>query len=298
LDAPTHHEDELIAKELARTLAVKERPALRIVSLRVRFGVSEAQWPRLQAAARPGDLLAQTQLEGETHESMFFAGCYRSLHDIFADASVANVNELAPLELDAHYRELAKAYGTEVVPPEQLMRRVVLDFLMEGRGKHAGEWLTRYVAAYGKPRDFAELTERVQTVAAQGEPTETVASLLALPRATPEQMKAHLGSWSGSMWMNEGRREPRGLRFWVEDGVVQGEMTPAQGPPIRCEYLRVRPDGALEFGHKNGMRPRALIVFEEKEPGGPIEGVSAFRGIRFTLPEGETAPVHHFEFTR
>jgi hypothetical protein len=46
------------------------------------------------------------------------------------------------------------------------------------------------------------------------------------------------------------------------------------------------------------MRPRALIVFEEKEPGGAIEGVSVFRGIRFTPPEGENPPTHHFEFTR
>lgn len=46
------------------------------------------------------------------------------------------------------------------------------------------------------------------------------------------------------------------------------------------------------------MRPRALVVFEEEEPGGPLEGVSVFRGIRFTLPPGETQPTHHFEFAR
>lgn len=298
LDAPTHHEHGLLAKNLVRAVAGKERPALRLVSLRVTFGVSDEQWPLLRAAARQGDVLSQAKLEGETHVSMFFAGCYRGLHEIFADASAVGVNELAPLDLDEHYRELARAYGAEVVPPEAVMRGVVEDFLLEGRGNRAGEWLDRFVAAYGKPRDFVALSARIKRVAALGEPTETVKGLLALPRATPEAMKAHLGEWRGSTWMNEGRRSECRLRFWVENGVVQGEMTREEGPPVRCEFLRVRPDGALEFGHRNGMRPRALIVFEEKTPGGVLEGESVFRGIRLTLPDDEPHPVHRFEFTR
>ena len=98
--------------------------------------------------------------------------------------------------------------------------------------------------------------------------------------------------------MNDGPRSNRRLRFWVEDGVVQGEMTAAEGPAIRTEFLHVRPDGGLEFGHRNGMRPRALIVFEEKQAGRKLEGQAVFRGIRFTPPDGHEPPVHRFEFER
>lgn len=181
-------------------------------------------------------------------------------------------------------------YGAEVAPPEPLMRQLVEDFLMEGREKHAGDWLERYVAAYGEPQDFAELSARVEEVAALGEPAETVASLLALPRATPEEMKAHLGTWQGVTWLEDGPHDPVTVRFRVEDGTVQGELWHDVGPVIPLEYVRFRPDGALELGFRNGMRPRGLVMYEERTPGGPLEGEIPFRGIRFTPPPGASFP--------
>jgi hypothetical protein len=298
LDAPTHHEQGFVAREFQGTLARKERPALRLATLRVAFGWSDEQWTAVNAAARDGDVLTHGTQDGETHESLIFAGAYRALQGIFADASSVKTLQLAPLEIEEHYRALASRYGAEVVPPEPILRTTVEDFLMEGRGAHAGRWLERWVAAYGAPSDHDELLGRVQEITAQGEPEETVAGLLALPRATPEEMRAHLGLWRGSTWVNDGPRSERTLSFTVEDGVVQGEMVAADGPTIRLQYIRVRADGGLEFGHRNGMRPRALIVLEEAEPGGKLEGRSVFRGIRFTPPPGESPPTHHFEFER
>jgi hypothetical protein len=178
------------------------------------------------------------------------------------------------------------------------MRRVVEDFLMEGRGARAGEWLARYVAAYGAPQDFSELTERVKAVTALGEPTETVAGLLALARATPEEMRAHLGEWRGETWRGNWPREPITVRFWVEDGVVGGELAHEEGPPMKIEYVRFRPDGALEFGFKNGMRPRGIIMYMEATPLGPLEGTVDFRGMRFVPPRGEAFPTGQFALER
>lgn len=169
---------------------------------------------------------------------------------------------------------------------------------MEGFGARAGEWLARYEQAYGRASDHDELARQVTEITALGEPTETVASLLALPRATPEEMRAHLGTWSGNTWMNDGPRNPICVRFWLEDGTVLGELLHELGPSMKIEYLRFRPDGALEFGVKNGMRPRGLLMYSEERPGGALEGEMAFRGIRFVPPDGHVVPRVHYELTR
>jgi hypothetical protein len=196
------------------------------------------------------------------------------------------------------YRGLAECYGAEITPPEPAMRRIIEDFLLEGRGSHAATWLDRYVATYGKPNDLDELAARVKAAAALGDPNETVAGLLALPRATPVEMKSHLGTWKGANWRGEGRRSEMSVRFWVESDKVAGEIQLSEGPKLPLEYIRFRPDGALEFGFKNGMRPRGLIMYTEKEPGGPLEGDVVFRGMRFTPPPGEIIPSAHFELKR
>jgi len=295
LDAPAQLENGFPANNLLKALAQTERPALRVVTRRVVYGWSGEQWTRLQQAARPGDLLTDGRLEGESHESMVHDASYITLHELFADSSALRTRELGPLELDELYRGLAPSYGAEITPPEPRMRRVIEDFLLEGRGVHAGTWLERYVATYGKPDDYAELSKRVKEVAALGEPTETVASLLALPRATPAEMKQHLGTWKGSDWRGSGHKTPVTLRFRVVQGVVQGELELEQGPTVHLEYIRFRPDGGLEFGFRNGMSPRGLIMYTEKRPGGPLKGEIVFRGMRFTPPPGEDPPPAFFE---
>jgi hypothetical protein len=297
-DAPTHHVDGLLARDLARLLGQAERPSVRVVAFEAAFPWSDERWEAVRSAARPTDLLARERLPHETHESMVLASAYRGLQALFADASMKRTRELAPLEIDALYRSLAPLYGAELAPTEPVMRRVIEDFLLEGRGKHAGEWLERYVALYGKPRDHEALAARVKTVTAAGEPTETVQGLLALPRATPAEMKDHLGTWTGTTWRGDGPKEPVSVRFTVEDGTVHGAIAHPGEPDIEIEYLRFRADGALEFGFKNGMRPRGLITWSDREPGGPLAGEVGFRGMRFTPPPGESPLRQFFELKR
>ena len=298
VDAPVHHDHGFLAKDLLRALQEPERPSVRVVALNVVYGWSDEQAAELESALRPDDRFVSEPMPRETHESMLFAASYRGLQALFADSSALAMRELAPLEIDSSFAELERLYGAPVDPPEPLMRRVVEDFLLEGRGARAGVWLERYVAAYGAPQDLDELTQRIAEVTAQGEPDETVAGLLALPRATPEEMREHLGEWRGTTWMDAGPREPATLRFWVEEGEVRGTLDLEYGPTIALEYVRFREGGALEFGFKNGMRPRGLIMYMDATPGGPLEGEVAFRGMRFTPPPGIDPPEHRFSFER
>jgi len=226
---------------------------------------------------------------------MVLPSAYRGLQAIFADSSWSLLRDLSPLEVEAHYQGLAKRWGVEVDPPEPVLRRIVEDFLLEGRGARAGAWLDRYVATYGEPSDLGDLRKRVEQVTALGEPTETVAELLALPRATPAEMKDHLGEWRGTRQRGDGPKEPFSVRFWVEKGVVQGLVAHPNEPDIQVEYIRFRPDGCLEFGFRNGMRPRGIVMYSEERPGGPLEGTMPFRGMRFVPPPGEDSPSIRFE---
>ncbi len=297
LDTPVHLEDGFLARGLTAALGAEATPPVRLVSLEARFGWPEERWAALAARARPADLLVRAQLADEEHESLVFAGAYRGLQRIFADASSAGARELSALEIEQRYRALARAYGAELPPPEPLLRQVIEDLLMEGFGARAGEWLARYEPSYGRPSDQAELARRVAEITALGEPSETVADLLAEPRATPAEMARHLGTWRGTSGP-EGFARRFSVRFWVEDGAVRGEVGHAEGPPMEVQYLRVRPDGGLEFGYKNGMRPRGLLVYAEEVPGGALEGSMGFRGIRFVPPEGHTMPRIRFELAR
>jgi len=298
LDAPTRLEHDFLARNLAETLARAERPDVRMVSCEARFDWPEKTWAQIAAHARPGDLLRTNPMPEEAHESMVFAASYKALQQLFADASTVEARELSALEVEQRFRALAAVYGDGFPPPEPLMRRVLEDLLMEGYGARAGTWMQRYEEVYGRAEDHDELLRRVAQVTALGEPEETVAELLARPFPSPAALSKHLGTWTGALWSERGPRDPVTLRLWVEDGGVRGELEHQDGPTQALEFLNLRPDGGLEFGFMNGMRPRGLLVYSEKTPGGPLEGEMGFRGIRFVPPPGHTPNPLYFELTR
>lgn len=298
LDAPTHLEDHYLVRELTATVAAAERPALRLVSVESRFGFAEDRWTGLVACARPGDRLVRSAMREESHESMVHAASYRALQQLFREYSLLEARSLSAVEVDERYRGLASAWGVELPAPEPLLRRVVEDLLMEGFGALAAAWLRRYEEVYGPAEDHDALVRRIEVVTALGEPQETVADLLALPRATPEQMREHLGTWDGVEHHGDGRSVRLRLRFWVEDGRVRGEFVIGRTEPMEIQFLHFRGDGALEFGYRNGMRPRGLIVYAEKVPGGVLEGEMEMRGVRFVFPNGMTPPPTLFELHR
>jgi hypothetical protein len=59
------------------------------------------------------------------------------------------------------------------------------------------------------------------------------------------------------------------------------------------EYLKVTPQG-LTYGFMNGMRPRAMNLFEGTLTGDTLAGKKRFGGISFK----EEGPALQFSFTR
>jgi hypothetical protein len=159
------------------------------------------------------------------------------------------------------------------------------------------------VAAYGTPANGAALSTSIAEVERRPPPTETVESLLAIPYATPDEMRAYLGEWVGRDWMNadEPKVDRRRLRIRVVDGQVVGETidhpTPDTELVQRWTYLRVTPRG-LTFGYMNGMRPRGMLLFEGTLKGDTLSGEMRWGGVSFRMPDGSPPPPIHFLYRR
>jgi hypothetical protein len=138
VDAPAHHDEGFLARDLVRALGERERPPVRVVSQERVFGWSDEQWASLQAAARPGDLLTREEdARGDARFDALPRRLSRAAGALRRFIRAAHARALAARARRALRRARA-LYGTEVAPPEPLMRQTVEDFLMEGRGAKAG----------------------------------------------------------------------------------------------------------------------------------------------------------------
>lgn len=297
LDTPIHLGDQWLAGKMMQRAAEKNRAPVRYASYDVRFGWNEDRWNKLVAAAPSSWLLHREKLTRENHTSMQFLGSYLGLRELFRDYSVLAAPQVPTTSTLPYYEKLAAAYGAPMVPPATLLRQVVDDLLMEGRGAAAHAALDSYVAAYGEPSDIAKLRTDVADVERRPPPTETVEGLLATPFPTVEEARDYLGVWEGHQWINVEDKHRLQLRLVAKGDRVEGTIVswPEKDLelPQELQYLKVTPDG-LDFGLMNGMRPRGVIVHEGKRSGDVLAGESHFRGINFVWPEGMTPPKHEF----
>ncbi len=152
---------------------------------------------------------------------------------------------------------------------------------------------------YGEPADSAKLLARIEEVEKQPPPTETVEALIATPFPKPEEVTST--SAIGLATFGSAQNGPRPgrvtLRIRVENGKVICELIrrtqSGEESVAQVEYLKVTADG-LTYGFMNGMRPRAMNLFEGKLTGDTLAGNKRFGGIRFE----EKGPPLQFSFKR
>ncbi|MBV8518101.1 MAG: hypothetical protein JO197_11935 [Acidobacteria bacterium] len=297
LDTPIHLGDRWLAKKLAARAKAAGAPPLHYASIDARFGWDDASWSAVTSSAPPSWVLYREKLQHESHTSMQFLGAYLGLRELFRDYSALAAPPSPTTSIVPYYDRLAESYGEPLVPPQSLLRTVIDDLLMEGRGANAHAVLDTLVASYGAPRDVVTLREQVASVERLPPPTESVESLLATPFPTPDELRDYLGEWEGEMWLNPDAKTPVLLRLTVEDGHVRGAFLSWPEPQVKDEqplqYLARTPDG-LAFGFMNGMRPRGVLLHEAKRDGDTLTGTVRFGGINFVRPDGERPPTIHF----
>lgn len=300
LDTPAHLGDGWLASRLAERAAGRES-ALRYASVEARFGWPDVYWTRVTDAAPASWMLHRERLEGETHESMTLLGAYLGLRRLFADYSIVAAPAAPAGSVIEYYAALTDAYGARMAPPRPLLRQVVEDFVMAGRGASADEALEQFVGAYGEPRDGGRLRAQVEGVLGRPEPDETVEGLLAMPFPEPAAVAPFLGEWVGTSWTRPEAPSRLALRLRVESGRVVGAVVtwPAGDTEVArpLEYLRVT-DGGLAFGYLNGMRPRGVLMYESTRSGDVLEGRMRLAGMEFRMPDGRELPVTSFKLTR
>ena len=301
IDTPTEFGDNWLPKKLMARVENKPAP-LRYASYEVRFGWRDQAWQRLVDAAPASWKLHREHLARETHETMGLVSMYLGLREVFSDYSMLAAPIAPTTSILPYYERVGAALGAAVLPPRKLLRQVVEDLLMEGRGAAAHAAYKVLVSGYGAPSDAADLTAQIAEVERRPPPTETVEGLLATPFPTPEEARAFVGEWVGEEWMtDEAPRHRQILRIKIVDGRVVGETVHTDAPPEyrvqRWEHLRITPDG-MTWGYMNGMRPRGVILFEGKLEGDRLVGESRFGGIDFKRPDGSKSPLIRFSFKR
>jgi len=302
LDAPTHLGDNWLAKKLiARTATTS--PPVRYASLEARFGWSDVNWKLLTAGAPASWKLYREKLQLEGHESMQMLGAYLGLRQVFADYSRFSAPAYPTTSILPYYQKVGASLGAPVVPPQRVLRTVVEDLLMEGRGAAAREAYKTLVSGFGAPSDSAKLLSEIAEVERRPPPTETVEGLLATPFPKPEEARAFIGEWVGDVWMNpdEPRQGGQTLRIKIVDGKVMGEtihhLPDGRELVQRWEYFQITPEG-MTWGMMNGMRPMGVLLFEGKLKGDTISGTERFGGISFRQPDGSLPPPLYFSFKR
>jgi predicted alpha/beta superfamily hydrolase len=304
IDAPIHLSENWLAKRLTAAASANAQQPLRYVSVEARFGWTDKTWQALNDVAPKTWRLKREQLEGESHESMFFLSLYQGLKYAFADYSIVGA-PLIPrgtaMSAFEHYSRIEHEFKTQLPPPERALRRMVEDLLTEGRtapARRALDWLSQ---GYGRQPNLAELQAMVTHAESLPPLKETVESLKTAPWPTAQQIADFVGDWRGHHWMNPAAKNATGLRIRVVDGKVIARSLDWPEPGVELEraveYLNVTPD-RLEFGYMNGMRPMGMIINTGKRNGNTLTGLSNFRGIRMPLPDGHMPPPIHFELTK
>lgn len=298
LDAPIHLGENWLAKKLITRAGAGGTP-VRYASLEAKFGWPDAEWSKLQASAPTSWKLYREKLQFEGHETLQMIGAYIGLRQLFSDYSRFSPPEAPTTSILPYYNKVSDSLGAKVIPPKRLLENVVADLLMEGRGPAAREAYNTLVSGYGPPQDNDTLVARIAEVERQPPPTETVESLIATPFPKPQEIRDYIGDWVGDVWMGANGPNPGRvtLRIRVENDQVIGEiirrLDSGEERVGRVEYLKVTPVG-LTYGFMNGMRPRAMNLFEGKLEGDTLSGTKRFGGIRFE----EKGPPLQFSFKR
>jgi hypothetical protein len=298
LDAPIHLGDNWLAKKLISRTSASGRP-VRYASLEAKFGWPDNEWQKLASTAPASWRIYREKFQLEGHETLQMIGAYIGLRQVFGDYSRFSAPEFPTTSILPYYSKVDESLGGNVIPPKRLLENVMNDLLTEGRGKEARLAYELLVSGYGPPTGNNNLLARIADVEKQPPPTETVEALMATPFPKPLEVKNYIGDWVGDVWMGANGPTPGRvtLRIRVKNDQVIAELLrrlPSGETSVgKVEYLKITSVG-LTYGFMNGMRPRAMNLFEGTLKGDTLAGIKRFGGVRFE----EQGPPLQFSFKR
>ncbi len=299
IDAPIALGDGWLARKMIERAKADSVP-LRFAYYQAAYAWPEKMWAELEAAAPRTWRLHKERFEREGHETAFMLAAYLGLREVFGDYSRFAAPVFPTTTILPHYKTLSSAFGVELVPPQRILRDVAKDLAMEGRGAAARAAYIALRAGYGAPPDSADLLADIVKAEAQPEPKETVEALLSAVPPTPEQARPYLGDWVGGLVNSDEQNTTLHIR--IVAGKVVVELESPNAPPEfrlrRMDYLAISGTG-ISFGFMNGMRPRALILWEGVRKGNTIMGEQRWGGIsmKFGMGRGPNFDPH-FSFTK
>ena len=301
LDTPVHLDDNWLATKLTSRAKAGGQP-VRYASYNAVFGWSDKTWAELTEAVPSTWVLRHDKFQNETHNSMPMLGAYLGLRELFADYSRKAAPVYPTTSILPYYETLTALYGAPVVPPSPLMRDVVDDLLMEGRGALAGQAFEAFLAAYGESTNADATRARIADVASRPAPLETVEGLLATPLATADEIAPYVGDWEGEARRGDVHRTRFILSISVKDGRAAGQVVfkfaPGEELVQPLQFITVQPDG-LTYGYMNGMRPRGMLMYPMKKSGpDALAGTMRWGGVQPPTHEGQSPPPEEITLKR
>ncbi len=279
------------AKGLISKTSTYER---RLVSVENLYGWKK-EWAGFVESASKNFYGAQVDIKDETHETMAYKGIYEGLKRLFYDYAPNIIRDNKTIYtlamLETRYRTLSKAYGYQILIPEQLLLMAATHDTAMQYGAEAIELIKRAVALYGESPFKKQLMSDAEAAVSKGrDPRFAEWAKLAPPDAL--QMQPFLGTWI------KGDRDGfQGvITFSLRGGVVSAEYTgrPPGAEPFHLEvaFIRVLDQQTLEWGLRNGRGPGVMVYRAKLKDEQTLEGTT--EGVGFI----HAPPPENFTYRR
>ena len=305
VDAPVNLDGSVSERRLLDYIAARPHLAGRMISIERSFGWADKSWQALEANAPRSFALMRIRMPDETHATMFYPALYAGLKWLFKDIMAQGDSPATYAETKRRYDSLSEAYGYRVPIPSLVAMDAAEDQLMAGNPREASFFVEEVKAVYGASAETKAFEDWIK-VLREHPLEETYDQILRSLPPTADEIKPFLGTWEALVQKHSPNKVE--ITFEIRDGRAvarqrEFDESGAEVSPILGEiaYLRMKGKDTIEWGYRNGMRPRTMMIAytARLDSSGALAGFSAPTAVSFS-PERRDKPAtpQAFKFIR
>ncbi len=287
LDAPMHLDNFYLEHMVEQFLQNNPGHKGRLVVGWNRYNWSAESWQFVKAAKSGGFIARKLDLPDETHSSMYHAGFYYGLKELFADYQYRHREVLEFDELEKRYLEMNASYGYEIPIPIWALRYGALEHLTAADAIKARPFVEKLASDYGETNVLDDNVADWLEMLESNPPEESRSEYLSRPEPKVSELKEFIGTWSDSRrYTITVRNNQDSVQAYVDQVMPDGEVRRQL-----VTKVTIASDGSLELAHANGMPPLSgLIVYKLQLPkNGTIKAQQRFR-VYWPRMEGRNRP--------
>lgn len=299
IDPPLHLTPGL--QERVIEVLSREGSLQRLVSCEIGLGWHQS-FEELARSHSPQAYVDRIGISDATHTTMFIPSIFAGLQSLFHDYRLPE-NDVTPEAVLAHYENLSRSFGYEILPPRSALSDAAFSQVLQGRGRAALELYARMDELYGGTPggNEAMMREQARALAEEGPDRDwsELYRMLELPPPGVEEMAPYLGVWEGEVDVPHGTSYTLRISFVVEDGVVVTRTRASfpGGAAIegRPEFVTIDGD-QLRWGRPD--RSAGITVATVRLEDGELRGKTELLGVVIPPHFGVDLPVNGLRLKR